>query len=69
MGAMNRTLIIIGVLLVIAGLLWKPLSTLPLFRLPGDFVIDRPGFKFFFPLTTMLIVSIVVSVILWLFRK
>lgn len=66
---MNRTLIVIGVVLVIVGLLWKPLSVLPLFRLPGDFVIDRPGFKFFFPLTTMILVSVVVSVILWLFRR
>jgi hypothetical protein len=66
---MNRTLIIIGALIVIAGLLWKPLSALPLFRLPGDFVIDRPGLKFFFPLTTMLIISLVVSLILWLFRR
>jgi hypothetical protein len=66
---MNRTLIIVGTLIVIAGLLWKPLSALPLFRLPGDFVIDRPGFKFFFPLTTMLIISLVVSLILWLFRR
>ncbi len=66
---MNRTLVVIGVLVVIVGLAWKPLSKLPLFRLPGDFVVDRPGLKFFFPLTTMLIVSVVVSVILWLFRK
>ena len=69
MTLMNRTLIAIGVLLVIVGLAWKPLSTLPFFRLPGDFVIDRPGFKFFFPLTTMLIVSGVVSLIVWLFRR
>ena len=66
---MNRTLIIIGVALLIIGLLWKPLSALPLFRLPGDFVIDRPGFKFYFPLTSMLLISAVVSFILWLFRK
>ncbi len=66
---MNRTLIVIGLLIVVVGLAWKPLSSLPLFRLPGDLVVDRPGFKFFFPLTTMLIVSVVVSVILWLFRK
>jgi hypothetical protein len=66
---MNRTLIIIGVLIAAVGLLWKPLSALPLFRLPGDFVIDRPGFKFFFPLTTMLLISLVVSLILWLFRR
>jgi hypothetical protein len=66
---MNRTLIIIGVLIALVGVLWKPLSMLPLFRLPGDFVIDRPGFKFFFPLTTMILVSLVVSLILWLFRR
>lgn len=66
---MNRTLIIIGILIAAAGVLWRPLSALPLFRLPGDFVIDRPGFKFFFPLTTMLLISLVVSLILWLFRR
>jgi hypothetical protein len=69
MSVMNRTLIAIGVLIVIVGLAWKPLSTLPFFRLPGDLVIDRPGFRFFFPLTTMLIVSGVVSLIIWLFRR
>jgi len=42
---------------------------LPLFRLPGDIVISRPGFTFFFPLTTMLLVSVVVSVIAWLLRR
>jgi hypothetical protein len=66
---MNRTLIIIGLLVALVGVLWKPLSALQLFHLPGDFVIDRPGFKFFFPLTTMILVSLVVSLILWLFRR
>jgi hypothetical protein len=66
---MNRTLVIIGTAIVLVGLLWKPLSKLPLFRLPGDLVIDRPGFRFFFPLTTMLLISAVVSLILWLFRR
>lgn len=66
---MNRTLIITGVLIVVAGLLWKYLSVLPFFRLPGDFVIDRPGFKAFFPLTTMLLISLAVSLLLWLFRR
>ena len=55
--------------MALAGVLWKPLSALPLFRLPGDFVIDRPGFKFFFPLTTMIVVSLIVSIVLWLFRR
>jgi hypothetical protein len=66
---MNRTLIIIGILILAAGLLWKPLSALPLFRLPGDLVVDRPGFRFYFPFTSMLIISGVVSLILWLFRR
>jgi hypothetical protein len=66
---MNRALIAIGILLVLAGLFWKQLSGLPLFRLPGDLVIDRPGFKGYFPITTMLLVSAVVSLLVWLFRR
>lgn len=66
---MNRTLIIIGIVLIAVGLLWKPLSAMPWFRLPGDFVIARPGFRFYFPLTSMILISAVVSLILWLFRR
>lgn len=65
----NRLLIILGTLLIVVGLLWPKLRSLPLFRLPGDIVIDRPGFRFYFPLATMLIVSLVVSLLLWLFRR
>lgn len=66
---MNRTLIVLGVVLTVAGLLWPVVRRLPLFRLPGDIVISRPGFSFFFPLTTMLLVSTIVSVIAWLLRR
>lgn len=66
---MNRLLIIIGALLVLVGAAWPFFKRLPLFRLPGDIVIDRPGFKFFFPITTMLIISLVLSVIAWLMRR
>ena len=66
---MNRILIILGTTLIVAGLIWPWLRRLPLFHLPGDIVIDRPGFKFFFPLTTMLIVSVVISLLAWLFRR
>ena len=55
--------------LIVAGLTWPWLRRLPLFHLPGDIVIDRPGFKFFFPLTTMLLVSVVISVLSWLLRR
>lgn len=66
---MNRALVVIGIVVALVGLFWKQLSALPFFRLPGDLVIDRPGLKVFFPITTMIVVSIVVSLILWLFRR
>jgi hypothetical protein len=65
----NRALIIIGIVIVLAGLFWKQLAGLPFFKLPGDIIVDRPGFKFFFPITTMIVVSLVVSLLLWLFRR
>lgn len=66
---MNRLLIVLGAVLIIAGLSWQWLRRVPWFRLPGDIVVDRPGFKFFFPLTTMLIVSLVLTILAWLTRR
>lgn len=67
---MQRLLITIGLLLVAAGLLWPWLAKLPWGRLPGDISVERPGFGFYFPLTTSIVVSIVVSLLLWwLWRK
>ncbi len=66
---MNRFLVTLGTVLIIAGLLWPWLKKMHLFHLPGDIVIDRPGFKFFFPITTMLIVSLVLSLLAWLSRR
>ena len=66
---MQRTLIVIGLLVVVIGLLWPWVSQLPLGRLPGDIVVDRPGFRFYFPVTTMIICSIVTSAVLWLIRR
>jgi len=66
---MQRLLIILGLFITAIGLAWPLLARLNLGRLPGDIVIDRPGFKFFLPITTMIIVSAVLSLILWLFRK
>jgi hypothetical protein len=65
----RRVLIGLGLLLLLAGLFWPLLAKLPLCRLPGDIVIDRPGFKVFAPITTMIIVSLVISFLLWLWRK
>jgi hypothetical protein len=66
---MQRTLIIIGFLVVAVGMAWPLLSRMSLGKLPGDIVVDRPGFKFFMPITTMLIVSALLSLLLWLLRK
>ena len=66
---MQKTLILIGILVVLAGLLWPWLSKVPFGRLTGDIVIDKPGFKLFFPITSMLLVSGLISLIMWLFRK
>ncbi len=66
---MQKTLILIGLIIIVAGLGWPWLSKIPFGRLPGDIVIDKPGFKLFFPITSMLIVSGLVSLVMWLFRK
>jgi len=66
---MQRVLIALGLLIALAGVLWPWLAKLPLGRLPGDVVVDRPGLKVFAPFTTMLLLSLVVSVLVWLFRR
>ena len=66
---MPRLLVTLGVILVIAGLAWPLLARLGLGRLPGDFRIERDGFTFYFPLTSGIIVSLLISLILWLLRK
>ncbi|MEW6353940.1 MAG: DUF2905 domain-containing protein [Pseudomonadota bacterium] len=66
---MARTLIIIGVVFVIVGLLWPWLSKIGLGRLPGDIVVERENARFYFPLTTSIIVSIILTLLFWLFRK
>ena len=66
---MSRLLIVLGASLVVLGLIWPWAMQLPLFRLPGDIVIDRPGFRFFFPLTSMLLISALLSIIAWVLRR
>ena len=67
---MQRLLIALGLLLVIAGIAWPWLSRLPWGRLPGDFAIERENFSFCFHLTTSLIVSVILSLVLfWWWRK
>ncbi len=67
----GRTLIVIGIVLVAAGVLFMLGSRLPfrIGRLPGDFVIRGKNSVFYFPLATSILLSIILSLIFWLFRK
>jgi uncharacterized protein HemY len=66
---MQRLLITAGIVLLIAGLLWPWLSRLPFGRLPGDIHIVRAGFSFHFPIVSCIVVSILLSLLLWLLRR
>jgi Protein of unknown function (DUF2905) len=66
---MSRLLIMLGVLMVAIGLLWPVISKLGLGRLPGDIVIRRDHVAFYAPITTCLILSLILSVIVWVFTR
>lgn len=66
---MQRALVITGLIILAVGLAWPLIGKLPLGRLPGDIIIDRPGFKLYFPLTTGILISLALSFLAWLFRK
>lgn len=69
MPTMQRLLITLGLALLVTGLLWPWLARLGLGRLPGDIRIERDGFAFFFPITTSIVVSLLVTLVLWLLRR
>jgi len=66
---MQKLLILLGAVLLAVGLFWPWLQKLRVGRLPGDIFIKREGFQFFFPLTTCILISIVLTLLFWLFRK
>ena len=66
---MQRALIIIGLAIAAVGLFWPWLSKLGLGRLPGDIRIETESGGFYFPLMTCLIISVVLSLVLWLIRR
>ena len=65
----QKTLIIIGVLFVLVGLLYPFLKDIGFGRLPGDIVIKKENSSFYFPIVTCIVVSVVVSIILMFFKK
>jgi len=66
---MTRILVTLGIILIIVGVAWPWLARLGFGRLPGDIVIERENFRFYFPITTMIIVSLIASLLVWLYRK
>lgn len=66
---MQKALLILGAILVAAGLLWPWLDKLGLGRLPGDIRVESESGGFYFPIVTSLVISIVLSLVLWLFKK
>jgi hypothetical protein len=66
---LQRFLIGLGLVIIAIGVLWPVLSRIGIGRLPGDIMFQRGGATFYFPLATSIIISIVLSVVLWLFNR
>lgn len=67
---LSRFLIVSGLVLIVAGLAVHYLPSVSMLgRLPGDIRIERPGVRFYFPVTTSILVSVVLSLILWLVSR
>ena len=66
---MSRFLIIVGLVFIVLGLLWPLVMKLNLWHLPGDLVIKRKGLTIYFPITSSIIISLVITLILWFLQK
>ena len=66
---MQRLFITLGIILLVVGLLWPWIQRLGLGRLPGDIAIEKENFGLFFPITTSIIISIVLTLLIWLFTR
>lgn len=66
---MNRFLIILGLVILVLGILWPLITKLGLGRLPGDIVVERENFRLYVPITTSILISLVLSAIFWWLSK
>jgi len=66
---MQKILIFLGLITVAIGLAWPRINSMPIGRLPGDIVTERENHTFYFPIITMIIISVLISVAIWLFRQ
>ena len=70
MPSLGKSLIVIGLVIALIGVIFSLAGRIPwLGRLPGDIYVKRENFTFYFPLATSIIISLILSFILWLFRK
>ncbi len=70
MGEAARTMILIGTVLIVTGLVMLIIPRLPLVgKLPGDVLIKREHYSFYFPLATCIVISIIISLILYFINK
>lgn len=66
----GKSLVIAGLTVCLVGLIWLLLDKFSLsWRIPGDVVIKKEGYSFYFPLGTCLLISLIASLLLWLFRR
>lgn len=65
----SRILVTAGIVLIVAGLLWPVLQRLGLGRLPGDVVIERDNVRVYIPIVTSLVLSVLLTLILWLINR
>ena len=65
---MQKVLIGLGITILAIGLLWPWLGKLPLGRLPGDIIINKPNIKVYIPITSMIVLSVILSLVLWIIR-
>ena len=67
---MGRSLVGLGIVVILIGCVIMLAEKIPgLGRLPGDIFVEKKGFRFYFPLATSLLVSVVLSFLFWLFRR
>lgn len=64
-----KWLITIGIVLVVLGIAWPLLAKLGLGSLPGDIKLERKGYSFYFPVATSILISLVITLVLWIFRR
>ena len=72
LGTIGKQLVVLGLLIAFVGLLLVLLERFPglrIGRLPGDIYVERDGWNFYFPLATSILLSVIISLILWLVRR